>query len=73
MTITLPQGSRVRINEEYLKGYSHIPPDDVDPLPGKTGTVQGPSTLPFFYRVVMDEPKKGTLYELFLAAELEPF
>lgn len=69
----LLQGSRVRVNEEYLKGYKHIPPDGFDPLPGKTGTIQGPSTLPFFYRVVMDVPTKGLSYELFLETELEPF
>lgn len=69
----LLQGVKVRVKEEYLKGYKHIPPDGIDPVPGATGTIQGPSTLPFFYRVVMDEPKKGLLYELFLGDELEPF
>ena len=69
----LLNGSRVRVNEEYLKGYKNIPPDGIDPLPGKTGVIQGPSTLPFFYRVVMDEPTRGLTYELFLETELEAF
>ena len=69
----LLQGSRVRVNEEYLKGYKNIPPDGIEPLLGRTGTVLAKSTLPFFYRVVMDEPTRGLTYELFLETELEPF
>lgn len=74
MTTTLEAGTRVRVTEEFLKGYEIHPEDgSLEPVVGQTGTVLGLSNLGSFYRVTLDESPKHVAYELFLPGELQAF